>query len=289
MAAPVRGGHSFITIEKVKRGKCMMYFIPAWYRENTWCENEQAWQYRKTGAECDDMVKQIQLCQQRGEDSYGMLLLSYAPNLRHFMHRQNLYCAPRWCCFDAIQEISRKRAVPFFMHDLPWPEGIEWIHTPFVVLAMLHGKRYAMVEFGEDGNMIWMEQYQDDQISRKNIYDDRGFVSSVIRYQKGKPWYQEFLMENGDWKMRVFPEDGHVEINPECPRYMISIGGCNQFYHFSKLRYDKLEEVLKEVFCSCIQHTKPEDVFCIARHERHAQFLEDIAADRKVKWMPDFG
>ena len=31
-------------------------------------------------------------------------------------------------------------------------ENIEFVYTPFVVVAMLKGEKYAQIEFGEDGN-----------------------------------------------------------------------------------------------------------------------------------------
>ena len=72
-------------------------------------------------------------------------------------------------------------------HNLIWPEDIEYLHTPFVVVAMRKGAKYAEIEFGEDGNMIRIEMYKDDQVCRRNIYDDRGFLSSTILYEDGEP------------------------------------------------------------------------------------------------------
>lgn len=260
----------------------MLYFIPAWYQTHKWCENEQAWQSRRMNSEFDDTVKQIQLFHRSNEYPYRILLLSYAPNLRHFLHRQSVYHAPCWSCFDSIQEIRRKMAVPVSMHDLAWPEGIEFLNTPFVVVAMLHGERYAVVEFGEDGNMIWIEMYKENQVCRRNIYDDRGFVSSTIIYRDGKPVYQDYLMENGKWKIRVFEKDGHVEVNPEYPTYFLDVANRKLTSRFLKLRYDSIEEVLKEVFCAYIQHTGASDIFCIAMHEQHAAFLEQILMKRRT-------
>ena len=39
----------------------MLYFIPAWYRQDTWSENEQCWHKRRMHTEFDDTVKQVQL------------------------------------------------------------------------------------------------------------------------------------------------------------------------------------------------------------------------------------
>ena len=39
----------------------MIYFIPAWYKQNSWEENEPSWHVRRTKSENDDTVKQIQI------------------------------------------------------------------------------------------------------------------------------------------------------------------------------------------------------------------------------------
>lgn len=39
----------------------MLYFIPAWYAQDEWKEDEQFWHRRRMKTEIDDTVKQIQL------------------------------------------------------------------------------------------------------------------------------------------------------------------------------------------------------------------------------------
>ena len=186
----------------------MLYFIPAWYQQNNWCENEQNWYSRRMRTEFDDTVKHIQLFHRSQAYPFKVMLLSFAPNFRHFLHRQSVFRAPYWSCFDAIQEIRRKKVMTFSFHNLNWPQNIEFIYSPFVMIAQLHGEKYAQVEFGEDGNLIQVDMYQNGQISRRNIYDDRGFVSSSIRYESGVPMYQDYLTDKGVWKMRHFLGDG---------------------------------------------------------------------------------
>ena len=103
----------------------MIFFIPAWYQKNKWCENEQSWYARRTHTEFDDTVKQVQLFHRSKVHPYKIMLLGFAPNFRHFLHRQSVYHAPYWSCFDAIQEIRRKKAMLLSFHNLNWPEGIE--------------------------------------------------------------------------------------------------------------------------------------------------------------------
>ena len=44
----------------------MLYFIPAWYQKDQWCESEQKWYVRRMQTEFDDTVKQLQLFHRNG-------------------------------------------------------------------------------------------------------------------------------------------------------------------------------------------------------------------------------
>lgn len=259
----------------------MLYFIPAWYKDQEWCENEQSWRVRRVNSEFDDTVKQIQLFHRSGGYDYQIMLLSFAPNFRHFLHRQGIYRAPYWSCFDAIQEVRRKRVRVLSFHDLNWPEGVEFLYTPFVVIAMLCGEKYAQIDFGEDGNPIWIELYRKGQICRRNFYDDRGFIAATILYDKGNPLYQDYLMEDGTWKLRYYFRDGHVEINPKCATYLLEYRGGEYRLHFSRRNYDNLEKVIYEVMTSFIERTQFTDIFCVAMHNLHAGLLAKILRREK--------
>ena len=84
--------------------------------------------------EFDDTVKQIQLFHRNKVYPYQILLLSFSPNFRHFLHRQGVYHAPYWSCFDAIQEVKRKKAVLLSFHNMKWPPHVEFVYTPFVMV-----------------------------------------------------------------------------------------------------------------------------------------------------------
>lgn len=260
----------------------MLHFIPAWYRKNGWSENEQYWYVRRQHTEFDDTVKQIQLFHRKNVYPYQITLLSFTPNFRHFLHRQGVYHAPYWSCFDAIQEVRRKKAMLLSFHNLKWPAGIEFIYSDFAVIAMLENERYAQVEFGEDGNPIQVDMYKNGIIHRRNIYDDRGFVSSTVIYREGKPYYQDYLTEKGIWKMRCFQEDGHVEINPKHPTYLLNYKEREISCVFLKEKYDAIEQVLYEVFQKYVQLTDAEDLFCIAMHSQHIKLLERVLSGRKI-------
>ena len=260
----------------------MLYFIPAWYQQDEWCENEQVWNVRRMHTEFDDTVKQIQLFHRNGACPYRILLLGFTPNFRHFLHRQGVFHAPYLSCFDALQEIRRKRPMVLSFHNLNWPAGIEFIYTPFVVVAMLKGEKYAQIEFGEDGNPIRIALFEQGRICRRNIYDDRGFVSATVLFKKGKPFCQDYLTEDGTWKMRCFASDGHVEINPKCPQYLLQYEGQEQKKPFLKRSYESMEQVIGEVFSEYLNLTEDTDLFCAAMHKRHAGLLQEALSGKKL-------
>jgi len=259
----------------------MLYFIPAWYKEKEWCENEQSWRVQRMHSEFDDTVKQIQLFHRSGGYDYQIMLLGFAPNFRHFLHRQGAYRAPYWSCFDAIQEVQRKKASVTSFHDLDWPEGIEFLYTPFVVVAMLGKEKYAQIDFAEDGNPIWIELYQNGMICRRDLFDDRGFTASKIYYENGQPVHQDYLTEDGIWKLRLFYKDGHVEINEECPGYLLERGDVRETRQFSRMRYESMEQVICEVLASYLELTDAQDVFCVAMHNLHAGLLGRALKEKK--------
>lgn len=260
----------------------MLYFIPAWYQLNEWCENEQSWRVRRMHTEFDDTVKQMQLFHRNAVYPYQLMLLGFTPNFRHFLHRQGVYHAPYWSCFDAIQEIRRKRAMVLSFHNLNWPPDVEFVYSPFAVIAFLNGIKYAQIDFGEDGNPIRIDLYENGKIRRCNIYDDRGFVSGTIIYENEKPLYQDYLMENGIWKLRCFQSDGHVEINPGHSDYLLQYQGTEQVLAFVRLSYDSMEEVIYEVLTSYLNLTDKKDIFCVAMHERHAGLLQKALRRKKI-------
>ena len=259
----------------------MLYFIPAWYLKDCWREDEQFWYRRRMKSEMDDTVKQIQLFQRNDICGYKILLLSHAPNFRHFLHRQSIFRVPYWSVFDAIQEVRRKKQAVLSFHNLNWPEGIEFIYTPFTLLAMLRYELYANIQFGEYGNPIEIDLFRNGEICRKNMYDDRGFISCTSVYENGKKTYDQYLTEKGVWKLCHFA-DGHVKVNPKSNQYLIRTPEVEERLPFLKDSYASMEEVIEEVFASGLRTTKSTDIFCAAAHEQHLALLDRVLADRKT-------
>lgn len=266
----------------------MLYFIPAWYKQNMWCENEQQWYKRRLKSEFDETIKQITLFHRNVDRPYRILVLGYSPNFRHFLHRQGMYRSKYWSCFDAIAQVRRKKVAVLSYHDIKWPKGLEFVYSPFSIIALQGDVKYAQVEFGEDGNPISIDMFEDGKICRRNYYDDRGFVSSTIIYENGIEQYQDFLMENGIWKIREYKNDGHVIVNQTCPNYDVVPDAKNGKagepveMRFTKAEYDSLEAVIEEVFASYVNLTRQNDSFFVAMHPLHISVAEHVLKGKRV-------
>lgn len=254
----------------------MQYFIPAWYQENDWRENEQVWYRSRTVTEFDDTVKQVQLFFRRKVAPLEVVLLSFSPNFRHFLHRQGVYHVPYWSCFDAMQGISVRAMHTFSFHDLSWPEDVEFVYSPFAVLVMHNREKYAEISFAEDGNMFRVDLFRNGLMSASNFYDDRGFVSQQIAYENGVASFQRYFDEQGVWKFARYLEDGHVVINPESAFFLHG----NEKVPYAKQRYQNLDEVIAEVLADFLKDTSEEDVFTIAMHPLHSELLNTVLKER---------
>lgn len=259
----------------------MLYFIPAWYQKDSFCEQEQIWYNNLTHTEFDDTVKQVQLFHRNKIENYQILLLSYAPNFRHFLHRQGVLRAPYWSCFDAIQEVTTLRMRVFSFYDLAWPEHVKFEYTPFAVVGYLENRKFAQVDFGESGNPIRVDLFQENKLCRRNIYDDRGFLSSSMVFGKEGPVYQDFLTQKGERKFRLFFSDGHIEINPNASHYVILVGQNPDEHPFLSLNYDSIDDLIREVLETFLKKTEEKDVFCEAMHKRHSNLLASLLEGRK--------
>lgn len=253
-----------------------------------WCENEQQWYKRRLKSEFDETIKQITLFHRNVDRPYRILALGYSPNFRHFLHRQGMYRSKYWSCFDAIAQVRRKKVAVLSYHDIKWPKGLEFVYSPFSIIALQGDVKYAQVEFGEDGNPISIDMFENGKICRRNYYDDRGFVSSTVIYESGIEQYQDFLMENGIWKIREYKNDGHVVVNQTCPNYDVVPDAKNGKagepveMRFSKAEYDSLEAVIEEVFASYVNLTRQNDNFFVAMHPLHIRVAEHVLKGKRV-------
>ncbi len=255
----------------------MLYFIPAWYTPGTYQEQTQVWYRQPERMLTDDMVRHMRLFRKADICSSQLLLPGYCPNLRHFLHQQQLSGSPYWSCFDALQQVTSIKMQMLSYHDLSWPEDAEFVYTNFNILCLQRGVKYACIEFGDYGNMIYIDLFEDGQKVRRNIYDDRGFLSSAVIFgDSQEALYQEYYAENGEWKLRHFLKDDIAVINPENPQFTIRCGQKEYTYTFQQPAYQSLELLLLEILHAYVQLTDEKDCFFIAADKRHEQLITSV-------------
>lgn len=253
----------------------MFYFVPAWYNQwRPWYDPTVPFYSRSPFPQFDDTINQLRMFEYAGHDNQ-LLVLNYIPSLRYFVHRYDLLEVPVWSLFDDIQGLKNPPQRQLDFKALNWPRGAEFIHTPFAVIVHCKGQRFATIEFGEDGQLIWINYFQDDHIEKRYIFDDRGFVSSVLYFEDGQEHHQDYLNPAGLWQIREFlmPNDRHVEVSPEAK------------LRFKQEHYDSIEELVHErlgLFLKQHAERETQDCLIVASHACHNDLLLALKGDRQL-------
>lgn len=249
----------------------MHYFVPAWYQEKLLLP----WQYISKEIEFDDTVNQIRMFDAQSLSS-ELLVLNYLPNLRTFLNRQQLLKISYWSLFDELQGIEQKKLStiqPFNYKELNWPKNIQFITTPFVVIAMRANTVYAKIYFNEAGNMLWIDRFEKTLIGSRYVIDDRGFVSSIQKYEQGKHLSTIFLNLIGEKQFIYSVENGTFEISENAKIQ----GKLKQRIFASK------SSLIEAVLNIKIKEFTAEDVVVIAASNEHNQyFLDNEIPGKKV-------
>ena len=192
----------------------MYYFVPAWYgTDRIWQQTATPWYWMRESIEFDDTINQVRIFQEAEMDRI-LLLPQYSPQLRYFLHRQDLLETDVLSIFDKIQQVPSDLAMrPVQLQDIEWPSETTFSYTPFLVMAFRKGHHLAKIDMGVDGNLLSLTRYKNDEISYIEYLDDRGFISSRIYYNEGKPYFQEYLSFDGQWVLReMLIEENHSVI-----------------------------------------------------------------------------
>ncbi len=256
----------------------MFYFVPSWYsslsgqtdpENNIWKSGNDPW-YRRQNAQFDDTVGQIRMFRQVGEE-VRLVTLCYAPQERRFLHRQSIYPIKEYSVFDIMQGIGQRDAALLSYRDLPFPAHLEWVSTPYARIGMLHGQEYVRIEFGEDGNFLWAEYRSGGLITHRDYYDDRGFCSSIVRYQGGVPVFCEYFNAHGERQFVVNVATGEVLIEEASS------------HAFHKNRYHNLGEMIREVLTDLFISIGKDETVILAANEQHDDIvLSTLCGQRLV-------
>ena len=245
----------------------MYSFIPSWYEgTGEWHAHITPWYQKAQSYEFDDTVNQLRMFRDAGEET-ELLCLAFFPNLRRFLHRQNLYPIAYWSVFDEMQNITLRTPAVFSYLELPWPEDVEWVYLPSRAVAIRREQTYADVEFTEDGTLCWVEYYEKGEAVRRDLYDDRGFCSSSVFFRDHEKLRQEYYDAQGKLRFTLNCTTGGVQVS-ENARGDFK----RRFYPFPKeMIREKLEAFLmrhpdrEAVVIAAEGDTKPADSSCRAQ------------------------
>lgn len=257
----------------------MYYFIPAWYgKERPWHADLTPWYFSHFKLEFDDTFNQIRLMQRQGIPAQ-VLLLSYQPHLRYFLHRQGILEAQVYSLFDELQDFHEIRPQVLQLRDIEWEEDCEFVYSPFTVLVLKDGKPYAQVEHGIEGFISTIQYFKEDGLLSANyLMDDRGLVSSVIYYEEGQALYQDYLNPKGLWQFREYLQDGgRIKVNPIFA------------FRFQKEAYRDMGELIAEFFEKKIaQHPEEGATYFLPACDQHNDFLLERLPHQTTKVLSLF-
>lgn len=244
----------------------MKYFIPAWYSSHHWWESEaEPFYYKYAETAFDDMISLMSMHRQN-KYPFGLIVLNYTPDLRTFLHRQELFSTDYWSVFDHIQGFTDKMPTAIDYRQLDWPEGTEFMYLPYMVRALMPDNQHANVHFNEEGYVIWLEVFHADVQRYRYILDDRGYVSSVVYFDDvGTAYCQRYMTAMGDWILQedLITQTVHV----------------NTHYQdtFELSQYPTMEAVIFEFLIAYRDAEMAEaDAVIVAADERDNEVLADI-------------
>ncbi len=233
-----------------------------------WIENELPWQDTGFLSDFDDCVSQTQMFLEAKEDT-SLIVLSYAPNLRTFLHRKKIDKVQTWSFFDELQGIYQDEVHSFAWQDFSWPKNIRWVYTGPNVLGFIDNERYARLLFGENGNVIHAEIKPDSNRDLRVYFDDRGLVSSIVEFKDGVYQQHTFYDPEGNWRFNQ-QIDGSIQINPE-------------FGFIAKqLTYPSIETLMEEKLNDFLDTLTIQDTLVVTAHPFHTNLFSQKANYKKV-------
>lgn len=250
----------------------MFYFIPAWYNsERKWYDDTPPWFRVFERMRFDDTVNQLKMFL-KAEESSSLLILNYQPQLRYFLHKQDLLGSTYWSFFDEIQNISVTDTNPISFKHLNWPKNTRFLYTPFAVVAKQGARTLAYIHFAENGNLLYIDFQKDNRSDKHYIFDDRGFLSSILYHDElGFPSHQDYLNPNGVWQVRehLSEHQAGIEVNPVADNL------------FQERYYASWEDLIIERLALLEKEMSAEDVLVIANHPQHNVIICDSFPKQK--------
>ena len=241
----------------------MIHFVVAWYNPvRPWYSIDNVWFQTEIGMEPDDTMTQVKIFHQ-GEEDAALIVLNYAPGLRRVLNRQNIFDVPYWSFFDEVQGLEDDYTRPLDFLTLEWPDDVSFFYNPFIVTVMRGDDLYARVYLAPEGTLQFIRYYGGGMPSLERIYDDRGFLSSVLMHDEtGRPTTQYYLSREGDVILGEDIPTGRIDVvqNPD-----------GRFRHAS---YENWDTLISEFLSAHLQRRRGvRDTVVLALSEQHNEVV----------------
>ncbi|RXK17614.1 accessory Sec system protein Asp1 [Macrococcus sp. DPC7161] len=251
----------------------MKYFIPAWYYTEGWWHDRARPYYdaSHTKSEFDDMVSLMGMYY-NNDKPFHMIVLNYFTDLRTFLYRNQLFETSYWSVFDNIQGFEQLTPKPIDFRDLNWPEGTDFIYTPYTVRAITSESTYSIIHFSQTGYLIWIESYTDKVKTHRYVFDDRGVLSSIV----------SFNANNEPILLKLMSVDGDVVLTEDIQTGIVTIeeGYRDQF---SQVQYQTMPELIEERLKGYLSKLPKAQVIA-ASDERHLAVLNRIISSENLTY-----
>ncbi|RAI78919.1 accessory Sec system protein Asp1 [Macrococcoides goetzii] len=230
----------------------MKHFIPAWYYEDNkwWLDRSVPFYNKKHQSEFDDMISLMNM-HQKNKYPFKLITLNYHSSLRTFLHRHQLYEVDYWSLFDVLQGFEKVTPKPLDYRTFNWSEQTEFIYTPFIIKAV-DGNVVTNIYYDPDGYLIWMEQFIDDVKLKRFVFDDRGYLSSIIDFKDEECIH--YLNADGDIILTEYLSSGRVDV---VRRHAL----------LKEKSYPSMAHLIEMCWQDYVKH--PDDTFIVAADVRH--------------------
>ncbi len=248
----------------------MYYFVPSWYAaKGKWEMTNEPWYHGGSKSEFDDTVSQIRMFRKEGED-VTLVLLAYNPQLRRFMHRQNIWPINVWSAFDVMQGMTGNEVAMFGYRDLKLPTDIEWAYAPFSMLGYLDDELSVVLHHNGAGAVMRGDYYEAGAVRYRVYFDDRGYISTIGIMDGDLEVATEFYSPAQKLQFTWDRVTDAVIIQEKT------------VYAFRHSRYESMADLLSEVYGRFSKHIKSGDVVLLAADPQHDRLVMDHSFDQCI-------
>lgn len=249
----------------------MYYFVPAWFKnpDRPFYNVAQPWYWESNRLEFDDAINQLKMFQQADQD-VKLLNIGYMPSLRSFLHRQEIDNLKYFSIFDELQAINVTGMRRIALADLNFPAEVEFNYTPFKIFAFKASMKYAEIELGNLGEILKVTLYENEALKKTYVFDDRGFLSSIMYYENNAPVKQTYLNLNGEVR---FSEDLVTKEITVTPNFQAE---------FRQAHYQNIQALVTERLLEFLKIVTPKDTFVLAAGGGRTKLTLELLTTPKI-------